>query len=122
MESFTRMWNFKNTCSAFKVHNIWLSSSWISCGFSIYRRLNFPKISPLCLHDLHNCSHQTVDVSELFSPLQEYFSSLNLTAILNMLEAIFQASFSNFLEEIEPGTWNPLGVFVLRDITVTDRK
>ena len=26
-----------------------------------------------------------------------------------MLEAIFQASFSNFLEEIEPGTWIPLG-------------
>ena len=39
-----------------------------------------------------------------------------------MLEAIFQASFGNFLKEIEPGTWIPLGVFVLRDITVTDRK
>ena len=32
-----------------------------------------------------------------------------------MLEAIFQASFSNFLKEIEPGTWIPLGVFVLSD-------
>lgn len=39
-----------------------------------------------------------------------------------MLEAILQASFSEFLNEIEPGTWIPLGVFVLRDISVTDRK
>ena len=29
--------------------------------------------------------------------------------LLNMLEAIFQASFGNFLKEIEPGTWIPLG-------------
>ena len=36
-----------------------------------------------------------------------------------MLEAILQASFSEFLNEIEPGTWIPLGVFVLRDISVT---
>ena len=39
-----------------------------------------------------------------------------------MLEAILQASFSEFLNEIEPGTWIPLRVFVLRDISVTDRK
>ena len=39
-----------------------------------------------------------------------------------MLEAILQASFSEFLNEIEPGTWIPLGIFVLRDISVTDRK
>ena len=45
-----------------------------------------------------------------------------LTAILKMLEAILQASFSEFLNEIEPGTWIPLRVFVLRDISVTDRK
>ena len=30
-----------------------------------------------------------------------------------MLGAILQASFSEFLNEIEPGTWIPLGVFVL---------
>ena len=39
-----------------------------------------------------------------------------------MLQAILQASFSEFLNEIKPGTWIPLGVFVLRDISVTDRK
>ena len=39
-----------------------------------------------------------------------------------MLQAILQASFSEFLNEIELGTWIPLGVFVLRDISVTDRK
>ena len=32
-----------------------------------------------------------------------------------MLEAILQAPFSNFLNEMEPGTWIPLGVFVLHD-------
>ena len=52
--------------------------------------------------------------------LQVYFSKL--TAILNMLEAILQASFSEFLNEIKPGTWIPLGVSVLREISVTDRK
>ena len=30
-----------------------------------------------------------------------------------MLEAIFQASLSIFLKEIEPGTWIPLGVFAM---------
>ena len=54
--------------------------------------------------------------------MQMYFTQLNLTAILNMLQAILQASFSEFLNEIELGTWIPLGVFVLRDISVTDRK
>ena len=39
-----------------------------------------------------------------------------------MLEVILQASFSEFLNEIEPGTWILLGVFVLYDIPVTDRK
>ena len=39
-----------------------------------------------------------------------------------MLEAILQATFSEVLNEIEPGTWIPLVVFVLRDISVTDRK
>ena len=39
-----------------------------------------------------------------------------------MLEAILQASFNEFLNEREPGTWIPLGIFVLRDISVTDRK
>ena len=39
-----------------------------------------------------------------------------------MHEAIFQASFNNFLKEIEPGTWIHLRVFVLREITATDRK
>ena len=36
-----------------------------------------------------------------------------------MLQAILQASFSEFFNEIELGTWIPLGVFVLRDISVT---
>ena len=39
-----------------------------------------------------------------------------------MLEANLQASFRNLLNEIEPGTWIPLRVSVLREITVTDRK
>ena len=39
-----------------------------------------------------------------------------------MLEAILQALFSEVLNEIEPGNWIPLGVSVLRDISVTDRK
>ena len=39
-----------------------------------------------------------------------------------MLEVILQAPFNNFLNEIEPGTRIPLGVFVLRGISVTDRK
>ena len=30
-----------------------------------------------------------------------------------MPEVIIQASFNNFLNEIEPGTWISLGVFVL---------
>ena len=34
-----------------------------------------------------------------------------------MLEPILQVPFSNFLNEIEPGTWILLG-----DISVTDRK
>ena len=63
-----------------------------------------------------------IHVRELFSPLQVYFSLLNLSAILNMLEGIFQASFSSFLKEIQPGTWIPLRVFVQRDLTATDRK
>ena len=68
------------------------------------------------MHGLHNCSHQTVDVRELFSLLQVCFSQRNLNAILTMLEAILQASFSEVLTEIEPGNWIPLRVFVLRDI------
>ena len=39
-----------------------------------------------------------------------------------MLKAILQASLSEFLNEIEPGTWIPSGVFVLCDISVTHRK
>ena len=69
------MENFKITCSAFNVHNIWLSSSWISCGFFHLKMLEFTeKNYYLCLHGLHNCSHQTVDARELFSLLQVYFS------------------------------------------------
>ena len=33
-----------------------------------------------------------------------------------MLEATLQAFFSEVLNEIEPGNWIPLGVFVLRDM------
>ena len=39
-----------------------------------------------------------------------------------MLQAILQASFGEFLNEIELGTWIPFGVFVLRDISDTDQK
>ena len=98
------MWNFKSTCSAFNFHNIWLFSSWMSCGFSI-----FPKISHLCLYGLLNCSHQTLSVRELFSPLQVYFSILNLTAILNILEAILQVSFCAFLTRWSLGLGFPWG-------------
>ena len=57
-------------------------------------------MSYLCLHGLHNCSHQTLNVRELFS---------RLTAILTMLEAILQAPFSEVLNAIEPGIGFPWG-------------
>ena len=61
------------------------------------------------LHGLHDRSHRTLNVRELFSRPQ-------------VPGAILKAPFSNFVKEVEPGTWIPLRVFILCNISVTDRK
>ena len=104
MESRRWMWK----CCFHCPYNLALFELDILLFFHL-KMLEFPKTSHLCLHGLHYCSHQTLNVRDLFSPLQVYFSDLNLTAILNMLKATFQAPFSNFLNERDPGTWIPLG-------------
>ena len=38
-----------------------------------------------------------------------------------MIEAILKAPLSVFLDEIEPGTWIPLGIFILHDISLQSK-